>query len=87
MFLADSLSGEDVDLTKSDDENTCDSGVKLRKQLGIPEPDPDAAPSSLLQKYLILDQRWFNKDQNLVQVSTKWQTFKMLSQYISVLYS
>ena len=31
-----------------------DSDVKRRKQLGIPEVDPDALPSSQAQKYLNL---------------------------------
>ena len=44
-----------VDLTKSDDEEPdTSSGAQLRKKLGIPEPDPDALPSSLINKYLKL---------------------------------
>lgn len=76
MFLDDSLSGEDVDLTKSDDENICDSGVKLasswefQNQI-LMQPHPPC-----FKKYVILDGRCFNKDQNLfgALVSTGWKT-------------
>ena len=41
------------DLTRSDEEND-DAAIQLRKSLGIPEMDPDALPSSMLNKYLKL---------------------------------
>lgn len=44
----------DEDLTKSDDETMEDEAAVLRKKLGIPEPDPDALPSTLIGKYLML---------------------------------
>lgn len=47
---------EDVeDLTKSDSEGGDDDAAALRKKLGIPEVDPDALPSSMVTKYLILN--------------------------------
>ena len=42
------------DLTRSDDDCQEDHESALRKKLGIPEPDPDALPSSMIQKYLNL---------------------------------
>lgn len=44
----------DVDLTVSDDDTAEDEAAALRKKLGIPEPDPDALPSTLIGKYLKL---------------------------------
>ena len=41
-----------IDLTKSDEEDG--ANTKTRKALGIPEMDPDALPSALTQKFLIL---------------------------------
>lgn len=46
--------GDAVDLCNSDEEHA-DEAHKLRKQLGIPEFDPDALPSANISKYLILD--------------------------------
>ena len=45
---------EDVDLTKSDDEEGEGEHAKLKKKLGIPELDPDALPSGQICKYLSL---------------------------------
>ena len=42
------------DLTKSDDDAMEDEAPVLRRKLGIPEPDPDALPSTLIGKYLML---------------------------------
>ena len=42
------------DLTKSDDDAMEDEATVLRRKLGIPEPDPDALPSTLIGKYLML---------------------------------
>ncbi len=45
---------EEIDLTKSDDEGE-NPGKNVRKKLGIPEVDPDALPSSCLNKILTLE--------------------------------
>lgn len=42
----------ELDLTKSDSDEGENDAVKLRKQLGVPEVDPDALPSSTVTKYL-----------------------------------
>lgn len=43
---------DSVDLTK--DKSVADEmAAKLRKKLGVPELDPDALPSSTIQKYLM----------------------------------
>lgn len=41
-----------VDLTV-EKVNADESAAKLRKKLGVPELDPDALPSSTIQKYLM----------------------------------
>ena len=45
--------GDTVDLTGIDAAVADDTAAKLRKKLGVPELDPDALPSSTIQKYLM----------------------------------
>ena len=47
------IGDEVVDLAKSDEEDPSDNS-KLKKKVGLPEWDPDALPSSQLNKYLNL---------------------------------
>ena len=57
-LIEDLLSGEAVqDLTGDDDDEggAEDHEMQLRKKLGIPEPDPDALLSTVINKYLSLD--------------------------------
>ena len=53
QFTLQHLTGAEVDLTKSDEEKE-DNRTANRKKLGIPEMDPDALPSSCINKYLTL---------------------------------
>ena len=62
---------DDVELTKSDDDTNDDAGIKLRKQLGIPEADPDALPSASLNKYLKLDIK-LPRLKELIWISMTW---------------
>ena len=53
----DLLSGDDgdaEDLTLEDDEVAESHEMQLRKKLGIPELDPDALPSTMINKFLSL---------------------------------
>ena len=58
-LIEDLLSGDEgqvQDLTGDDDDEDGaeDHEMQLRKKLGIPEPDPDALPSTVINKYLSL---------------------------------
>ena len=58
LLIHFSLAGPgEEDLEKIENQESKENANRKGRQLGLPELDPDALPSSMVQKYLILDSK------------------------------
>ena len=60
QFLPQACPGlDDSDIDKIEEQESKEATQRKGKQIGLPEIDPDALPSSMVTKYLFLDRTYY----------------------------